>query len=231
DQRAGRSTHRSRSTRRQGEGRSPEHSCGHALLPQIEHHYGVVFNNAGKPCAQVLAQPNIVVKPPKSRPSEYDELCARFPQPFQFLNGILIVTRITPILAVAFQERYTLATRHRRICLPLILINEDERSPEWYKRHDVPRCSLDSMGPGVGFPSISIYRDPEIVAVFGGSFRCIIEKRQIEPEPLFKFQRLVAIVSMHPIASLWFLDLLHSPMNRRQSGKIQLWAWPCRPTC
>ena len=69
------------------------------------------------------------------------------------------------------------------------------------------------------------------MAVFGGRLRCVIEKRQIEAEPLFKFQRLVAIVSMHPVARLWFLDLLHSPMKRRQSSKIQIWAGPCRPMC
>src|SRR5438094_971014 len=157
----------------------------------------------------------VLVRPPQ----ELYRANSQYPcGPLQFLNSTHIVKRITAVLAVALQERHALTARQQRICLPRILINEDERSAKRYERHDVPRCPLDSMCPGVGLPQLSIYTDPEPGAVFGGSLRCVIEKRQIEVEPLFKFQRLVAITSMDPVTRLWLLDLLHTPMKRRQSS-------------
>src|SRR5205823_7010076 len=87
-----------------------------------------------------------------------------------------------------------------------------------YERNDASCRLLDSVRPGFGLPLLSIDTDPELSAVFGRRLRYIIEERYIEPELVFKFQRLVAIPSMYPVARLWFRDQLQAAMKRRQSS-------------
>jgi len=165
-----------------------------------------------------LAQPDIVLQTTKSRPSECDELrpllvAVPVPQSHHIrLEDYPSIGRRAPGNGIRLRQK-------QGICLPPIVINEDERSPSG---------TIDTMSRDARWtlmcqswpPQILILHRSRDCRVFGGSLRCVIEKRQIEPS-LSSISTIGSGCLHASVARLGSLDLLHAPLGAAKVARYK----------
>src|SRR5262249_46375502 len=120
---------------------------------QVKHDHSFIPEHAWKPRPQVFVKAGIVIQPPKSGPSEDQEVCPRLSKTVKLADRGFVVSRGSPVLPLSLKKRYAPVPGPNQAA-KILLVHEDDSVPGGYQGGDLlggqlcgePKCQLVVWG-------------------------------------------------------------------------------------